>query len=67
MLVHDQMPPGVPVLQKLKGEVTYRYAKTARGGTGSDHHEESRKPCTAVHEFLTVSDFTTTETGDDSG
>src|SRR5215471_11466727 len=25
MLVHDRTPPGVPVLEKLKEQVTYRY------------------------------------------
>lgn len=51
MLVHDQVPPGVPVLQKLKSELTYRYQKTARGGrvvisTGSADALQ------ALHDFL---------------
>ncbi len=30
-LVHEQTPPGVPVLQKLKEEIAYKYEKTPRG------------------------------------
>jgi hypothetical protein len=32
MLIHDRVPPGVPTLQQLKTEVTYRFEKTDRGG-----------------------------------
>ena len=33
MLVHDKVPPGVPVLQRLKAEVKYEFTRTERGGT----------------------------------
>jgi hypothetical protein len=51
MLVHDAVPPGVPALQRLKAEVTYRFEKTERGGrvritTANDEALE------AVHDFL---------------
>lgn len=31
MLIHDQTPPGVPVMQKLKSEINYRFEETERG------------------------------------
>ena len=51
MLVHDRVPPGVPVLQRLKGEVKYEFQKTERGGTVriTTANAEAVK---AVHEFL---------------
>ncbi|HLW98526.1 MAG TPA: hypothetical protein VKR82_07765 [Candidatus Acidoferrales bacterium] len=32
MLVHDQVPPGVPVMKKKRAEITYLFEKTDRGG-----------------------------------
>jgi len=32
MLIHDQTPPGVPVMQSLKGEITYKFEEIERGG-----------------------------------
>src|SRR6266404_8874848 len=32
MLVHDKVPPGVPVLERLKADVQYRFEETERGG-----------------------------------
>lgn len=32
MFIHDQTPPGVPVMQRLKSEIKYEFEKTARGG-----------------------------------
>jgi len=32
MLVHDKVPPGTPVLQRLKAMVSYRFEKIDRGG-----------------------------------
>jgi hypothetical protein len=51
MLIHDQVPPGVPVLEKLKNVVTYRFEKTERGGRvriTTQNGEALR----ALHEFL---------------
>ena len=31
MLIHDQTPPGVPVMQELKGEIKYKYEEIDRG------------------------------------
>ena len=31
MFIHDQTPPGVPVMQRLKSEIKYEFAKTERG------------------------------------
>src|ERR1043165_3692702 len=32
MFIHDQTPPGVPVMQSLKAEIKYEYEKTNGGG-----------------------------------
>jgi hypothetical protein len=31
MLIHDQTPPGVPTMQKLKGDIQYRFEETEHG------------------------------------
>jgi hypothetical protein len=31
MLIHDQTPPGVPVMLELKGEIKYNYEEIDRG------------------------------------
>jgi len=31
MLVHDQIPPGVPVMQKLKNDIRYKFEDTQQG------------------------------------
>lgn len=33
MLIHEQTPPGVPQMQKLKNEIEYRFEETERGAT----------------------------------
>jgi hypothetical protein len=32
ILIHDRVPPGVPVLQRLKAEVSYRFEEIEGGG-----------------------------------
>lgn len=32
MFIHDQTPPGVAVMQRLKAEIKYEFEKTERGG-----------------------------------
>jgi hypothetical protein len=32
MFIHDQTPPGVPVMQRLKSEIKYEFEKMPRGG-----------------------------------
>lgn len=64
MLVHDRTPPGVPVLQKLKGEITYQFAKTERGGT-IRINTKNAEALSALHEFLRFQ-ITDHRTGDGS-
>src|ERR1700683_3975428 len=51
MLIHDQEPPGVPVLQRLRADVSYRYEDMDSGGRVriTTHNPEA---LAAVHEFL---------------
>lgn len=51
MFVHDQTPPGVPAMQKLKQAMSYKYEETGSGGRVviSTSDPEALK---AVHEFL---------------
>jgi uncharacterized membrane protein len=48
---HGRVPPGVPTMQKLKHDITYKYEETAGGGKVliSTANPEALK---AVHEFL---------------
>jgi hypothetical protein len=32
MFIHDQVPPGVPVMKRLKAEIKYEFENTERGG-----------------------------------
>lgn len=65
MLIHDQTPPGVPMLQKLKAEVTYRFEKTERGGVvrATTKNPDALK---ALHEFLRfqIKDHATGDSGE---
>jgi hypothetical protein len=51
MFVHDQTPPGVAVMTKLKDQIKYRYEMAENGGRVmiSSENAEAVK---AVHEFL---------------
>ena len=51
MLIHDQTPPGVPVMQKLKGEITYDFEEIDRGAAVriSTKNPTALK---AIHHFL---------------
>lgn len=51
MFVHDQTPPGVPVMTKLREQITYKYEEAANGGRVLI---SSKNPgaVSAVHEFL---------------
>jgi len=51
MLIHDQVPPGVPTMQKLKGEIQYHYEETEQGARIriSTNNSEALR---AIHEFL---------------
>ena len=51
MLIHEQIPPGVPVMQKLKSEIEYRFEETERGA--SIHISTSNaKALLAIYKFL---------------
>lgn len=51
MLIHHQTPPGVPVMQDLKGEITYNYEEIDRGAAVriSTKNPTALK---AIHDFL---------------
>jgi hypothetical protein len=51
MLIHDQVPPGVPTLQRLKKDISYRFEEMDRGGRVriSTKNQEALK---AIYEFL---------------
>jgi hypothetical protein len=51
MLIHDRVPPGVPVMERLRGEIRYNYEDVKRGGrvTIKTANGEALR---AVHEFL---------------
>lgn len=51
MLIHDRTPPGVPVMERLKAEIEYRYEEAERGGriVIRTANEEALR---AVHDFL---------------
>jgi hypothetical protein len=51
MFVHDEMPPGVVVMQKLKAEIGYRYEETA-GGARVLIKTNNAEALAAVHDFL---------------
>jgi hypothetical protein len=51
MLIHSQTPPGVPALQRLKAEITYRFEKLDRGGRLSITTRNT-EALQAVHDFL---------------
>ncbi len=51
MLIHDQVPPGVPVMQRLKAEIKYDYKETERGAR-VDISTTNPDALAAVHEFL---------------
>jgi hypothetical protein len=51
MLVHDQVPPGVPAMKRMKAAITYKYAATDRGAKVviSTRNPEA---LSAIHDFL---------------
>lgn len=51
MLVHDETPPGVSVMQRLKAEIAYVYEETARGARVRISTRD-RNALAAVHDFL---------------
>jgi len=51
MLIHDQAPPGVPVLQRLKAEVNYQFEEIPNGGRVRIS-TKNKEAISAAHEFL---------------
>jgi hypothetical protein len=51
MDVHAEEPPGVPVMKKLKSNITYRYEAIDRGGRVLIQTKDS-DALAAVHEYL---------------
>lgn len=51
MLIHDRTPPGVPVMQRLKGEIRYDYEETERGARVRIKAANA-EALAAIHEFL---------------
>lgn len=51
MFVHDQVPPGVPVMKRLKAEITYEYVPTERGGR-VEISTKNPEALAAIHDFL---------------
>jgi hypothetical protein len=51
MLIHERVPPGVPVMKRLRAEIRYRFEPTEHGGriVISTANAEALP---AVHEFL---------------
>ncbi len=51
MLIHDQTPPGVPVMQELKGEIGYDFEEIDRGAAV---RISTKNPAAlkAIHDFL---------------
>jgi hypothetical protein len=51
VMTHSEQPPGVPVMQRLKAEITYTYAETERGGIVRIATANA-EALAAVHTFL---------------
>jgi hypothetical protein len=51
MFVHDQVPPGVPAMKRLKDAITYEFVATERGARVeiSSTNPDARTP---IHDFL---------------
>ena len=51
ILIHDQNPPGVPVMQRLKSDIEYSFEETESGGRVriSTRNDEALQ---AIHDFL---------------
>ncbi len=51
MLIHEKVPPGVPVMKELKAAIRYEFQPTERGGSVVLSTKNARA-LEAVHEFL---------------
>lgn len=62
MLIHDQTPPGVPALKRLKSQIKYEFESMERGGRVKIS-SSNREAIDAVHAFLRFQ-ITDHQTGD---
>ncbi|MBL8170145.1 MAG: hypothetical protein JNJ50_18445 [Acidobacteria bacterium] len=64
MLIHDKVPPGVPVMKQLKAEIKYQFEQTELGGKVRINSTNA-KAIAAIHEFLRfqISDHQTGDSG----
>jgi hypothetical protein len=51
MFIHDQTPPGVPVMTKLKDQIHYKYEEVENGGRVVISSQNA-EAIAAIHEFL---------------
>lgn len=51
MFIHDQMPPGVPVMKRLQADIKYEFEQTERGGRVRIKTANA-EALAAVHAFL---------------
>ncbi|MDT5294461.1 MAG: hypothetical protein QOJ76_1341 [Acidobacteriota bacterium] len=51
LLVHERVPPGVPVMERLKAEINYIYEETATGGRVRIS-TKNVEALAAIHDFL---------------
>ena len=51
MFIHDQTPPGVSTMKRLKGEITYKAQATAKGAEVKIASANS-EAVSAIHQFL---------------
>ena len=51
MFVHDQVPPGVPLMQTKKNEIRYRFEETQNGGQVVIRSSD-QEAISAIHDFL---------------
>jgi hypothetical protein len=62
MLIHDQTPPGVSVMKRLKSQIKYEF-ETIESGGRVRINSSNREAIDAVHEFLRFQ-ITDHQTGD---
>jgi hypothetical protein len=65
MFVHDQVPPGVPVMKEERAEISYGFEELPAGGMVRIK-TENRDALKAIHEFLRfqIADHRTGDTTD---
>jgi hypothetical protein len=65
MFVHDQVPPGVPEMKRLKAAISYKYEEAERGGRVCISSDDPRA-ISAIQSFLRFQ-ITEHKTGDSLG